>query len=131
MVRFFLALALALTAQPGGAQTLDGGAFDALTRGRTVIYSLGGEFHGMERHFGDRRVEWAFSDGECFAGRWYEAGDNICFEYENLDGPQCWQFTEAPGGFLATFIDGETRGSTFVARLTDAPMTCTGPRVGV
>ena len=126
MVRF--ALLFALAAAPAAA--LDADAFDALTRGRTVIYSLGGEFHGMERHYGDRRVEWAFSDGECFAGRWYEQDGNICFVYDNLDGPQCWQFDAAPGGFLATFVEGEARGSTYIARFTDEPMVCTGPRVG-
>jgi len=129
-IQILAAFALALTAIPAAAQTLEAGAFDALTRGRTVIYSLGGEFHGMERHFGDRRVEWAFSDGECYAGRWYEDGETICFVYEGLEGPQCWQFSDAPGGFLATFIGEDGPGSTYVARFTDAPMTCTGPRVG-
>jgi len=127
MIRF--ALALCLLAPPAAA--LDAAAFDALTRGRTVIYSIDGRFHGMERHYGDRRVEWAFSDGECFAGRWYEEGDRICFVYENLDGPQCWQFDAAPGGFDATFVGDDVPGTTYSARVTDEPMTCTGPRVGV
>lgn len=129
-IQIIAAFALALSAAPAAAQTLGAGDFDALTRGRTVIYTLGGAFHGMERHYGDRRVEWAFADGECFAGRWYPDGENICFVYEDLEGPQCWQFTEAPGGFLATFVDEAGPGSTYVARFTEEPMTCTGPRVG-
>lgn len=106
-------------------------AFDALTRGRTVVYSVDGQFHGMERHLGDRRVEWAFADGECHAGRWYERGDNICFVYENLDGPQCWLFTGAPGGFNATFIGEDGPGLSYSAQVSDAVMTCEGPMVGV
>ena len=129
-IQTLTALALILAAAPAAAQTLSAEAFDAMTRGRTVIYSLGGAFHGMERHYGDRRVEWAFSDGECFAGRWYAEGETVCFVYEGLEGPQCWRFTDAPGGFLATFIDETGPGSTYVARFTEAPMTCTGPRVG-
>lgn len=126
-----LALILSLGATPVLAETLSAEAFDALTRGRTAIYSLEGQFHGMERHLGDRRVEWAFADGECHAGRWYPDGENICFVYENLDGPQCWQFLAAPGGFLATFVDDGGSGSTYSAQLSDAPMTCDGPMVGV
>lgn len=131
MVRLPAALAAALLAAPAAAEPMSAAAFDALTRGRTVIYSFDNGFHGMERHLGDRRVEWAFSDGECFAGRWYEEDENICFVYENLDGPQCWQFTEAPGGFLATFVEDDAVGATYSARVTDEPMTCTGPRIGV
>ncbi|MEM9707884.1 MAG: hypothetical protein AAF871_03775 [Pseudomonadota bacterium] len=129
---FRIVLLLSLMASQALAQDrLGASSFDSLTRGRTVIYSLNGEFHGMERHLGDRRVEWAFSDGECFAGRWYEAGENICFVYENLDGPQCWRFEAEAGGFSATFVDDAGEGSTYSARVTDEPMTCTGPRIGV
>lgn len=127
-----LALILCLSALPLAAETqLNGQAFDALTRGRTVVYSFDGQFHGMERHLGDRRVEWAFADGECHAGRWYEEGDNICFVYEDLDGPQCWKFLAAPGGFMATFVDDQGAGGTYSAQISDAPMTCEGPMVGV
>lgn len=130
MVRFLIIFSLvASSAAAEGRLTAD--AFDALTRGRTVVYSFGGEFHGMERHLGDRRVEWAFADGQCHAGRWYEDGETICFVYENLDGPQCWVFTDAAGGFLATFVDEAGPGSTYSAQVTDAPMTCDGPMVGV
>lgn len=127
MLRFAL---IFLTACPAAAEPMSGAVFDALTRGRTVVYSIGGEFHGMERHLGDRRVEWAFSDGECFAGWWYEDGANICFVYENLDGPQCWLIEDAPGGFLATFVEDGVAGATYDARLSDAPMTCSGPMIG-
>lgn len=130
MHRLAATLLAALAATASAAETLGPEAFDALTRGRTAIYSLDGAFHGMERHYGDRRVEWSFADGACFSGRWYAEGETICFVYENLEGPQCWQFSEAPGGFSATFVDGEGTGATYGARLTDAPLVCTGPQVG-
>ena len=129
MLRFILILAL----WPFAAAAEDrvtAQAFDAMTRGRTVVYSFDGAFHGMERHLGDRRVEWAFSDGTCHAGRWYEENDNICFIYESLDGPQCWTFLSAPGGFLATYVDEAGPGTTYSAKLSDARMTCEGPMVG-
>lgn len=130
MLRLFLILScFALPAW--GQSPLSADAFDALTRGRTVTYSINGEFHGMERHLGDRRVEWAFADGECHTGRWYEVEEAICFVYENLEGPQCWRIVDAPGGFDATFLGETGPGSTYSAQVSDAQMTCSGPMVGV
>jgi hypothetical protein len=120
---------LVVAAGPAFAETpLSGEAFDALTRGQTFTYAEDGVPYGAEEYLDDREVVWSFLDGDCLRGRWYEAGDAICFVYENLEAPRCWQFFDE-GRLRARFLGG---GSDLVelGRSTE-PLECRGPDVGV
>ena len=123
------ALVLTLAALPAAAETpLSAEAFDDLTRGRTYYYAEDGIPYGAEEYRDNREVVWSFLDGECMRGRWYEAGEAICFVYEGLDTPQCWRFFQ-DGGLRALFLDG---GSDLKEMgRTGEPLRCLGPDVGV
>ena len=71
-------------------------AFEAASAGRTLHFSHLGQPFGSEQYLSGRRVLWRFADGGCQQGRWWDEGDQICFAYENGDGPQCWRFLPAP-----------------------------------
>jgi hypothetical protein len=104
-------------------------AFEVLTAGRTITYSVDGAYYGTEQYLPGRRVIWTFGD-ICQKGSWAPQGDAICFTYDDSPEPSCWIFRQVPGG-LAAWRDqmriGAPLVSTFQSR---APMSC-GPRVGV
>lgn len=118
---------------PEGAEPLSAEAFEALTTGRTMTYGIGGEPYGIERYMPGRRVIWAFLDGECREGRWFEGEDRICFVYDDSPGElHCWRFYEAERGILARLANaGGDRGAPVEVRESPEPMHCPGPRVGV
>ena len=66
--------------------------FEAIVLGKTFAYSNGGAAYGAEEYFENRRVRWSFLDGDCQDGEWYVSGNQICFIYEVIESPQCWQF---------------------------------------
>lgn len=114
------------------AQTpLDAEAFDALTRGRTMLFFSEGAPYGVERYMAGRRVSWSFLDGECKEGQWYPQGDMICFLYDSYPDPQCWTFFADGSGLLAMFEDGLDTSDGYSARETDEPLICPGPKIGV
>jgi hypothetical protein len=120
---------LLMVAVPAAAEApLSAEAFDELTRGRTYYYAEDGVPYGAEEYRDDREVVWSFLDGNCLRGTWYEAGDAICFVYEDLDSPQCWHFFRE-GGLRAQFLGG----SSDLKELgqTAEPLDCLGPDVGV
>ncbi len=115
-------------------QAMTGTEFDAYTRGKTLTYSESGQTYGIEQYLGGKRVTWAFDDGECLKGEWYEPEPAlICFLYENTPDPQCWQFFQTATGLRATFIgDSDIQGPTlYEARRSRYPLLCLGPEVGV
>ena len=121
-----LLLALALPA--AAEEPLSAEAFDRLTRGKTFYYAEEGAPYGAEQYRDDREVIWSFLDGECIRGTWYQAGEAICFVYDNLDMPQCWLFYD-DGGLRARFLDGGS-DLTELGQTTE-PLECRGPDVGV
>ncbi|HBS51271.1 MAG TPA: hypothetical protein DEA05_14855 [Rhodobacteraceae bacterium] len=121
----FLALPL-----PAAAQ-MSAEAFDAYTRGKTLFYGMDGEAYGVERYLPGRRVIWSFLDGDCREGHWYEQAGRICFVYEDHPEPQCWTFTETPGGLTARFQGDPAEIELYEAEETGREMICLGPEVGV
>ena len=122
-------LLLLATALPAaGQEPLTAEAFDALTRGRTYHYAEDGVPYGAEDYLDDREVIWSFLDGECMRGRWYPAGEAICFVYDNLDAPQCWLFFDE-GGLRARFLGGGP-DLTELHRSRQS-LACLSPDVGV
>lgn len=124
--------ALCAVALPAASETpMTGAEFDAYTQGKTLYFNSGGVSYGVEEYLPGRQVRWSFLDGECKEGEWYTSGEQICFEYEDGTGPQCWTFYKDNGGLRARF-QGESAGSDlYEARQSDEPMVCLGPRIGV
>lgn len=105
--------------------------FEAYVTGKTLYYSAGGDIYGAEIYLPDRRVRWSFLDGECKEGYWYEAGPNICFQYEDRTDPQCWSFTLGPNGLIAQFENDPTDDALYEANNIHEDLLCLGPKVGV
>lgn len=120
-----------LAAFPAAAQPLTADQFEALTTGKTIDYMRGGQHLGTERYFPNRRVEWAFPGDECQMGRWYEAGELICFVYEGVDTPQCWRFEAGADGLVAQFENDPANPQVYGTAVTPKPLECIGPKVGV
>ena len=114
---------------------MSGADFDAYTAGKTLYFNHQGKAYGAERYLDDRRVEWSFLDGECKQGRWFEAGKNIlCFIYEDITSPQCWQFFKTATGLQAQFkgTSGAQESEPVYELLDrDQPLLCYGSGLGV
>lgn len=99
--------------------------------GKTLTYSTGGAAYGAEEYLEDRRVRWTFLDGECQEGRWYVSGDQICFVYEDIPEPQCWQFYASGPRLMARFENDPMQTELYETSRQDEPLMCLGPKVGV
>jgi hypothetical protein len=131
MSRFPLALVVLLLGGPVAAQEMTPQAFEAFSLGRTLYFTLDGAPFGAEQYFDGRRSLWRFADGTCQAGRWWDEGERICFEYG--EGPSCWRFRPRPGGFAAALVEGGAE-TGFVLELEHAdraPLPCPGPDIGM
>ena len=106
-------------------------AFEAYVAGKTLSYSSGIGPYGAEEYLENRRVRWSYLDGECQEGSWYSNGDQICFVYEAIDGPQCWQFYFRSGRLMARFENNPMATELYETRQMDEPLMCLGPKVGV
>jgi len=131
LVHLILSLPLLLATPPVSAQSLTAEAFDTYTRGKTLFYGFDGTAYGVERYLEGRRVIWSFLDGDCKKGVWYEEQGQICFLYEDRLDPQCWTFTETPGGLVARFENDPEATELYEAEDIDEEMVCYGPDVGV
>ncbi len=128
----FGAVALATGAQAVlAAEPLTAEQFDRYTRGKTLYYAEGGVAYGIEEYLDNRRVRWSYLDGECQDGRWYPAGELICFEYDNIESPQCWRFFEDAGGLSATFGENPDTTQHYETVNSEEPLMCLGPKIGV
>lgn len=119
----------AATAQ--AAEPMDGAAFDAYTRGKTLFYGQNGQAYGAEVYLENRRVKWSFLDGNCKEGFWYEEAGQICFVYEDNPEPQCWAFHTEAGRLVARFENLPSATELYEADDVGEKMICLGPEVGV
>ena len=124
----------AAQAQSGPAGTdgapMTGAQFEAYTTGKTLYYSRLGQEYGAEQYLPDHRVYWSLLDGDCKTGRWYEAGDLICFTYEDAPEAQCWAFFQTGDGLRAFFRNDPGESPLYETRQSDRPLLCLGPKVG-
>jgi hypothetical protein len=104
--------------------------FEARVTGRTLTYSADGMAYGAEEYLEGRRVRWSYLDGECQDGRWYVSGQQICFIYEGIAGPQCWQFYSRDGQIMARFENDPVQTELYETSKTDEALYCLGPKVG-
>lgn len=125
-----LALPCAVLAEDLGPP-MDAAQFDARTLGKTITYSAGGAPYGIEEYRPGRKVVWAFAEGDCREGDWFQLNDQICFDYHDQTPLQCWTFHDSPDGLVARF-EGRDDGEPLVSlKESDAPLNCPGPSVGV
>ena len=106
-------------------------AFDALSRGRTLVYSDGDRAYGVEQYLPGRKVIWAFLGEECRQGQWYAEGNEICFVYDNNPVPQCWAYFNTPDGLKARFRGDPAELPMISVAESPTPMPCQGPMLGV
>lgn len=126
-----IAVPMALASSlPSKAETpLTGAEFEAYAMGKTLTFSQDGQAYGAEEYRSGRRVRWAFSADQCMEGVWYEQGEEICFEYEDEKGPQCWRFYRQSNGLRAQF-SGESATVLYEAQQSNQPLLCLGPEIG-
>lgn len=125
-----LALPLSAAAQDLGAP-MDAAQFDARTLGKTITYSAGGVPYGIEQYRPGRKVVWAFAEGDCREGDWFQQGAQICFDYHDETPLQCWTFHDSPAGLVARF-EGRSDDEPLVSlKESTVPLNCPGPEVGV
>jgi hypothetical protein len=105
--------------------------FEAMVRGKTFAYSTGGAAYGAEEYLDDRRVRWSFLDGHCQDGEWYVSDDQICFIYDEIEAPQCWQFYLRNGRLMARFENNPMATELYETSRQDEPLLCLGPKIGV
>ncbi|NJM83978.1 MAG: hypothetical protein HC844_17380 [Tabrizicola sp.] len=105
--------------------------FDALSVGKTLSYAQDGQIYGREMHFPGRQVRIAIPGRECGKGTWFARGTEICFVYEGLPNEHCWTFRRDGDRLLAhgSAANGDSPPSEVT--LSDAPLSCPGPDVGV
>lgn len=105
--------------------------FDARTVGKTITYSSGGQAYGIEEYRPGQKVVWAFAEGDCREGDWFQQGSQICFDYHDETGLQCWTFHDSSQGLVALF-EGRADGEPLVSlKESPEPLNCPGPDVGV
>lgn len=127
-----LVLALCLAASPALAEpSLTAEAFDTLTQGRTMTWSEFGQVYGVEQYLPDRRVRWTVLGDDCISGHWFADGTAICFLYEDRADPVCWDISATGSGLQARLVPSTEESAPVVIEVTDEPLACFGPEVGV
>lgn len=111
--------ALALACLATGAQAeapMTAAAFAAYVEGRTIAFADAlGISAGVEQYLSGKRVIWSPQPGTCLTGRWYAEGQAICFAYDGVDDPACWDLTLTPDGLRAARAGGAPGATLFEA----------------
>jgi len=132
MKRIAATLALLASIGPALAQTpMTAEEFEAYTEGRTLYYASNGISYGIEEYHPGRTVSWSFLNDECKEGFWYPKGEQICFEYTDGTGPQCWTFFLTSSGLTARFAGDPPGSELYETRASDEPLKCPAPNLGV
>jgi hypothetical protein len=122
---------LLLAGTPAGAQSpVTPEAFEAMSEGRTLHFTLDGLPFGSEQYFPGRRSLWRFADGTCDRGGWWAEGERICFAYDGHPEPQCWRFLRDGDRFRAELADGDGALVLDLSRTDDARLPCPAPDLG-
>lgn len=131
MKQIALILALLPASAIAAERAISPAEFEALVTGKTYSYANGTAPYGAETYLENRRVRWSFLDGECSDGEWYVSGEQICFVYEDIPSPQCWQFYMQGGRLTARYENDPASTELYETRQQDEPLYCKGPKVGV
>jgi hypothetical protein len=98
-------------------------SFDALTLGKRFDTFDPNDLYGVEEFLPGQRSLWRDARG-CKSATWYQAGDMICFRYEDdPENPDCWVY-KTIDGVLWGWLDGQANGPTVRLIEGTTPMTC-------
>jgi hypothetical protein len=105
--------------------------FEDHVTGKTITYRQFDNLFGVEEYLADRKVRWSTAPDECQYGTWYPSGENICFVYEYNPAPQCWTFWLRNGALVALSVNALPGEELHEVDVSDTPLPCPGPDVGV
>jgi hypothetical protein len=125
----FLTLVLAAPALSETLMTVE--EFEAWSTGQTLDYYDGGIYWGSEQHLPGRKTLDADAEGPCRHGLWFPQGDAVCFQYEDIEGTFCWNFWRDGERVTAKTVDAPPEMTPYDVLISDAPLDCPGPDVGV
>lgn len=127
------ALATFAAPLPAASQTpLGAEEFEALTTGKTITYTSLGVHVGTEQYREGRRVIWRPRGGTCKSGTWFPQGSAICFRYDDTpDTPACWQIIRNGNTLIATDSDDPSNLPLTSRSISEEPMDCPAPDLGV
>ena len=108
-------------ASDSDATLLDETAFRALVEGRTVHYTLDGEFYGSESFPGGEQAIWRDPGGACEEGVWRAYGLDLCFRYDRVS---CWRVYETPDG--ARYAESVSGLRVDFHSVDEEPLQCGG-----
>ncbi|MXU65544.1 hypothetical protein [Oceanomicrobium pacificus] len=129
-----LATALTLAPLPAAlcAAPLTAPDFEAMVEGHKFDFTLNGMPFGREQYLPGRQVLWQGPGGACQYGRWYPAGDAICFEYDEIPDPFCWTVERSADRVEVTLLPSEAGITVDMVGPTDSQMmSCPLPGLGV
>ena len=122
-----IAPAQSLLAQLAQATNISVDEWRALTKGKTVVYEVGGETIGYESYLGGGNVTIQLDDGSCIDGTWYMEQAAFCFDWQG--GPlNCFHHKRLDGMIYVVGLRNgvETPDIQKVSRIADLPVSC-GP----
>jgi len=105
--------------------------FDAFATGKTLDYYFDGQVFGRETYLPGRTVRWAYSGDECKFGQWYEDAGSICFLYDGDPESKCWTIWKEGEGLAASYATDGPDDLPRKVLVTQEPLACPGPDVGV
>jgi hypothetical protein len=130
MLRRAALLCLTLSAPALAETQMTAAEFEAWSTGKTLDYFDAGQFWGSEQHLAGRATVDADAGGACQPGRWSPQGDDICFVYAASPGPHCWRFLKDGDTVIAEYLN-DPDSPRYTVSLSDAPIPCSPPYVGV
>ena len=102
--------------------------WQAMTAGKTVVYSIDGETYGYEHYSPTgNAVKIRLENGTCIDGTWFMQGSAFCFDWQG--GPlNCFHHKQLNGTIYVIGLRGAEESGDIqkVSRIADIPVAC-GP----
>ena len=111
---------------PGGTGNIGESEWRSLAAGKTLTYTIDGEFFALERYpLSGNRVSIQMWDGRCLSGHWTYENSSYCFYWENMD-PVCFLHRRVgPVIEVSQVVGGiETGEIQTMTSVSDAPLNC-------
>lgn len=112
----------------GGLADISHAEWAKMASGRTLTYTIGGEFWAREHYAADsNRVTLQFYDGMCLDGTWSWRDGLFCFDWRN-EGISCFRHARLGNEILVleTREGVETGAIQVMSGVSDLPVSC-GP----
>lgn len=120
-------ICLAMASSAAAQDAMTGAAFQSFTEGGMFAFSYENRApYGTEHYLSNRQVIWVEDDGSCWTGRWFVAGDMICFRYDNRAGTTCSQFYQ-DGDNMIVIAKNAVSGHRAIRTRTMLPSLCEVP----